>query len=151
MLSERLRPPNDPDHADDDRHHPTGVRHSSHTCRRRRRPRSPRYPELLGTLRTSPEVAVVGRQQVPHNDVPNVARSLTPNAGFGPIFGAAASDTREGYVPEPILNDQSQGARFSLRQPPARLSATICLNIALRADALMVSPWYTATVRAVLL
>ena len=39
---------------------------------------------------------------------------------------------------------------FSLCQPPARLLAMMCLNIAVRAGALMVSPWRTATVRAVL-
>ena len=33
-----------------------------------------------------------------------------------------------------------QFSRFSFRQPPALLSAMICLNIAVSADALMVSP-----------
>jgi YceI-like domain len=42
-------------------------------------------------------------------------------------------------------------SRFNLRQPPARLLAMICLNMAVRARALIVSPWRTATVRAVLL
>ena len=44
-----------------------------------------------------------------------------------------------------------QLSRLSLRQPPARLLAMICLNIAASAGALMVSPWRTATVRAVVL
>src|SRR5256885_9994522 len=35
----------------------------------------------------------------------------------------------------------NQLSRFSLRQPPARLLAMICLNMAERAGALMVSPW----------
>jgi hypothetical protein len=35
---------------------------------------------------------------------------------------------------------------FSLRQPPARLFAMICLNIAVRAGLFIVSPWRTATV-----
>src|SRR5258708_5926398 len=42
-----------------------------------------------------------------------------------------------------------QALFFTARQPPARLLAMICLNIATRADALMVSPRRTATVRAV--
>src|SRR2546430_6406791 len=41
--------------------------------------------------------------------------------------------------------------RFNFRQPPARLFAMICLTMALSAAALRVSPWRTATVRAVLL
>jgi hypothetical protein len=45
----------------------------------------------------------------------------------------------------------SQVSRFSLRQPPARLLAMMCLIMAVRAAALMVSPARTATVRAVLL
>src|SRR5918995_1769652 len=44
-----------------------------------------------------------------------------------------------------------QLSRFNLRQPPARLLAMICLNIAVRAGTLIVSPWRTATVRAVVL
>jgi len=40
---------------------------------------------------------------------------------------------------------------LSVRQPPARLLAIICLNMAARAEALIVSPWRTATVRAVVL
>src|ERR1700730_17144045 len=44
-----------------------------------------------------------------------------------------------------------QPSRFHLRQPPARLLAMMCLNISVSAGALMVSPWRTATVRAVLL
>ena len=44
-----------------------------------------------------------------------------------------------------------QLSRLSLRQPPARLLAMICLNMAVRAGALMVSPSRMATVRAVLL
>ena len=39
----------------------------------------------------------------------------------------------------------------SFRQPPARLLAMICLNIAISADVLMASPSRKATVRAVLL
>ena len=45
----------------------------------------------------------------------------------------------------------SQPSRLSLRQPPARLLAMMCLNMALRAAALMASPRRMATVRAVLL
>jgi hypothetical protein len=37
------------------------------------------------------------------------------------------------------------------RQPPPRLLAMICLNMALSVGALMTSPWRIATVRAVLL
>jgi len=44
-----------------------------------------------------------------------------------------------------------QPAAFNLRQPPARLLATICRNIAVRAGALIGSPSRIATVRAVLL
>ena len=41
-------------------------------------------------------------------------------------------------------------SRFSLRQPPARLLAMICLNIAVSAGALMCSPWRMDNVRALL-
>src|SRR6476661_10162300 len=43
------------------------------------------------------------------------------------------------------------GPCLSLRQPPARLLAMIARNMASRAGALIVSPFRTATVRAVLL
>ena len=46
---------------------------------------------------------------------------------------------------------EGQPAAFNLRQPPARLLATICRNIAVRAGALIGSPSRIATVRAVLL
>ncbi len=48
------------------------------------------------------------------------------------------------------LGTVNQLSRFNLRQPPARLLAIMCSNMAMRAGALIVSPWRTATVRAVL-
>ena len=42
-------------------------------------------------------------------------------------------------------------SRFTLRQPPLRLFAMICLNMARKARAFIFSPWRIATVRAVLL
>ena len=71
------------------------------------------------------------------------------SGGSRPSAAAAARATPPCLALGPISANQL--SRFSLRQPPARLLAMICLNMAERAGALMVSPWRMATVRAVLL
>lgn len=57
-------------------------------------------------------------------------------------MAGTASSERSYLPPEPAL---------ILRQPPARLLATMCRNIASSAGSLIVSPSRKATVRAVLL
>ena len=74
--------------------------------------------------------------------------------GEGDTPEAAVADLREaleGLIAEFGAPAGGHRSRFSLRQPPARLLAMICRNIALSAGALMASPRRTATVRAVLL
>lgn len=60
---------------------------------------------------------------------------------------------KRSLVPQVGFEDEESGgrrpSRFSFRQPPARLSAMIWLNIAISAGALIVSPSRIATVRAV--
>jgi hypothetical protein len=94
---------------------------------------------------------------------PRSARARFPVAGHG-VPGRAAdaadegpdaaysADRQRGSITAIQLSRfKNQLSRFNLRQPPARLLAMICRNMAARAGALMVSPWRTATVRAVLL
>lgn len=72
----------------------------------------------------------------------------SPSAGFKAFAeGTSAVQDRGG------VHQQRTGqlSRLSLRQPPARLLAMICLNMAVRAGALMGSSSRKATVRAVLL
>ena len=64
--------------------------------------------------------------------------------GFGSNAGVMPTEQR---AVRPGRGDQLPA--FSLRQPPARLLAMICRNMAARAGALMASPCLTATVRAV--
>jgi hypothetical protein len=71
-------------------------------------------------------------------------------AGSAIGHAPSSSHSRSATVTTASLGAASQLSRFSLRQPPARLLAIICSNMAVRAGALMVSPWLTATVRAVL-
>jgi hypothetical protein len=64
--------------------------------------------------------------------------------GHDPLTGGVDPYAAGSDIPVPRPR-----SRFSLRQPPARLLAMMCLNIAVRAGALSVSPRATATVRAV--
>lgn len=46
------------------------------------------------------------------------------------------------------LSNRDQLSRFNFRQPQARLLAMMFFNMTVRARAVMLSPWRTATVRA---
>src|SRR5215470_16918527 len=69
----------------------------------------------------------------------------------GPRRVYSAAPERDPITANRPLCFKNQLSAFNLRQPPARLLAMICLNMAVSAGALTVSPCRTATVRAVLL
>ena len=105
------------------------VRCPGEIRRKRRRPTRPTHPAA------DPQATIA----FPPNDA---RRRQANGGGAGRASGESRSCSRPG---------QDQGSRLSLRQPPARLFAMICLNISVRAAALIVSPSLMPTVRAVLL
>jgi len=79
-----------------------------------------------------------------------------PHAGHNPLaakgmYQQPAVAVRPFYYYVVFTGASVLPPRLSVRQPPARLLAIICLNMAVRADAFIVLPWRTATVRAVVL
>ena len=78
------------------------------------------------------------------------AHRLTPPAGWVP-GRRTSSPGCASWEPVPPVDRPPHPSGFNVRQPPARLLAMMCLNMAVRAGALMTSPWRKATVRAVLL